>query len=214
MGRNSLNRMSLYLAVLVIVSLGGGPSRATIDGGHLVILGGSVEQREVARWAASRFSRAGIETELPSIHLHQGTRRCAGNGGFTDVLPEGISVHVCIENATDLRRKLLHEMTHAWDFAHRGIPAEVRAEFLTLRGLETWNDRRQDWPRRGAEQAAEIIAWGLQESFRPIPTRVGLVGPNDPASLTAAFELLVGRPPLWMGDDLGQTPMSGTWEEV
>jgi hypothetical protein len=87
-------------------------------------------------------------------------------------------------------------MAHAWDLGG-GLTEEVRGRFLTLRGLDAWHDLSDDWPRRGAEQAAEILTWGLDRNPTRIPTRVGDVGPQDDASLTTAFETLTSRLPLW-----------------
>lgn len=102
-------------------------------------------------------------------------------------------------------------MGEAADICCGGIRLEVRSDFLARRGLNRWNDPGDDWPRRGAEQAAEIIAWGLQEEVGPIPTRVGLVGPQSLDDLATAFELLVGAPPLWMEADFGSSKPTGTW---
>ncbi len=194
--------VAILLIVIIVSSAGNGIAARPMSNlpKILEIHGGSIEQRQIVSWAAGRFPEAGLNFPLPSIYLHEGTRRCAGNGGFTDVLPEGVTVHICVEDDTDLARKLLHEIAHVWDFAYGGITPKTRAEFLALRDLGSWNDRDDDWPERGAEQAAEILAWGLQESIAPIPTRVRLVGPDDLDSLTTAFQLLVGVPPLWLKD--------------
>lgn len=74
---------------------------------------------------------------------------------------------------------------------------EARERFLTLREVDGWHDLSDDWPQRGAEQAAEILAWVLERSRARIPTRVADLGPQDDASLTTAFETLTGRLPLW-----------------
>ena len=216
MTRSSLQRVVLVAMVLFIACLDVPGVRGAIRVGHdqpfePEIHGRSAQQRLVVRWAAGRFLEAGIGIGSPRIYLHAGTERCDGDGGFTDILPEGVFVHICVQDETDLSRKLLHEIAHVWDFAYQGIPPSARSEFLALRGLTGWNNSNDDWPERGAEQAAEIVAWGLQESLGPIPTRVAEVGPHDVSSLAAAFELLTGAPPLWMG---ASSRATGTWRDV
>lgn len=182
---------------------------------HLEIQGGSVEQRATVMWAAGRFKEVGLDFPRPPLYLYEGTMQCGGYGGSTHVLPESVTVHVCVEGH-DLARIVLHEFAHAWDLAFGGISKETRTDFLALRGLGEWNDSNDDWAERGAEQAAEIIAWGLQESLARIPTRVALAGPNDLESLASAFQLLVGAPPLWMEDvnRLRSVRSTGSWHDV
>lgn len=107
------------------------------------------------------------------------------------------TLHECEREDYDIRRSLLHELAHAWDQTSPDLTEADRKRFLELRGLERWSDRSLEWPYRGEEQAAEILVWGLLQGEVPIPTRVGDVGDQDTASLTAAFRLLTGRNPLW-----------------
>jgi hypothetical protein len=183
---------------------------------HLEIQGGSVEQRATVMWAAGRFKEVGLDFPRPPLYLYEGTMQCGGYAGSTHVLPESVTVHVCVEGHGDLARIVLHEFAHAWDLAFGGISKETRTDFLALRGLGEWNDSNDDWAERGAEQAAEIIAWGLQESVARIPTRVALAGPNDLESLASAFQVLVGAPPLWMEDvnRLRSVRSTGSWHDV
>lgn len=222
MHRSPLRRSAIRLAVLVIVAIGSSAGMGveapsiTDPPVRVEIHGGSAEQRAIVTRAVERFHEVGLDFSRPPIYLHEGTGRCEGNGGFSTVLPEGMSVHICVEDNTDLARKVLHEVAHVWDFGFGDISPETRATFLALRGLDDWNDRTHDWPKRGAEQAAEIIAWGLQENIGSIPTRVALIGPNDLDSLAAAFEVLVGAPPLWMEEvnRLRFQKSTGAWQDV
>lgn len=68
-------------------------------------------------------------------------------------------------------------------------------EFLRLRGLVSWGGPDLPWNRRGQEQAAEIIAWGLMHRPAPIPTSVGDHGSQHPADLASAFVVLTGVAP-------------------
>jgi hypothetical protein len=86
------------------------------------------------------------------------------------------------------RFTLLHELGHV--FAYEHLTDEDRAAFVATRKADAW--RADQWSRSGSEHAADIIAWGLHpEHVRPSRTL-----PNDDASLTEAFVLLTGTPPL------------------
>jgi hypothetical protein len=52
--------------------------------------------------------------------------------------------------------------------------------------------REGDWHDRGAEHAAEIIAWGLIDR----PTRPGHIDQNSCEELLAAYTTLIGETPL------------------
>ena len=97
---------------------------------------------------------------------------------------------------TGLRHNLLHELAHVWDLSG-GVTEATRQDFLELRGLNGWQDLNEEWSERGIEQAAEIVAWGLEVAQWDIPTEVAEVGAQDADSLRQAFELLTGRLPIW-----------------
>jgi hypothetical protein len=81
-------------------------------------------------------------------------------------------------------------MAHAWTDAN--LPDEVLDRFLRIRVIATWNDQRLPWEERGAEQAAEIITWGLGEG--EIAPR--LPHPTGDRELAGLFELLTSREPI------------------
>ncbi|MDJ0953706.1 MAG: hypothetical protein QNJ81_08500, partial [Acidimicrobiia bacterium] len=82
------------------------------------------------------------------------------------------------------------ELGHAWLLAN--LTPEGEAEFLAVRGLEHWSNGSVPWHERGAEQAAEILAWGLMDEA------IALVRIGNPAcaDATAAYEVLTGSPPM------------------
>jgi hypothetical protein len=69
----------------------------------------------------------------------------------------------------------------------------ARTTFLELRGLDVWYDRRVPPHERGAEQAAEVVSWGLMDEMIPIIR----IYDAEPADLSTAYDLLVEAPPLW-----------------
>jgi hypothetical protein len=101
-------------------------------------------------------------------------------------------IDLCTEGLLEpyARKFALHEMAHAWTEAN--LPDEVLDRFLRIRGIATWNDQRLPWRERGAEQAAEIITWGLGEGeIAPV-----LPTPVDAETLASLYVLLTGRAPI------------------
>jgi hypothetical protein len=116
------------------------------------------------------------------IHFDLDRSGCGGHLGFA----EDGRVDLCtvIVNETT-RRILLHELGHVWLDEH--VSAVTRARFLELRRISSWNDIRDPWDRRGYEQAAEVLSWGLGD--RMLSPTVPDAGTED---LEAAFMLLTG----------------------
>ena len=155
----------------------------------LTLHGADAAQARTVAWATERFRTAGLES-LPPLHvvLHATRTPC---DGYLGLFSSG-RIDLCTEGLLEpsARKFALHEMAHAWIEAN--VSAEVLDRFLRARCIATWNDRQRPWSERGAEQAAEIVAWGLGE---------GKVAPRlpeavDPATLADLFELLTGRPPI------------------
>lgn len=144
---------------------------------------------EVVDWALNLFAEAGLE--LPAIHFVGSEDRddCQGRLGMARRTSEGSTIVLCANEASHAFEWLvLHEMAHAFDV--HALDDERRAAFMQLRGLPAW--REGDWYDRGAEHAAEIIAWGLIDR----PTRPGHIDRNGCADLLAGYVALVGAPPL------------------
>lgn len=154
-------------------------------------------QLEDARWALARFKEAGLELPSLSIVFHDDFESCGMREGVLRVSDVEVVVHECQSDRGRARRSLLHELAHAWDHVGGGTDSEVRQRFMAVRGVTSWDDDGLEWNRRGEEQAAEIVAWGLMLVPAPIPTSVGKYGPQDEAMLSAAFEALTGSVPLF-----------------
>lgn len=110
--------------------------------------------------ALDRFDRAGLD--LPRLHVEFADTRepCGGqNGRFLsghETDPDAVR-HIVV--CRRLPVILLHELAHAWE--RTATSDETRAELLDFWGLERWNDIEDDWSDRGAEMAAESIAYAL-----------------------------------------------------
>jgi hypothetical protein len=148
---------------------------------------------EIVDWSLERYEAAGLQ--LPDIDVtfyswEPSMAACSGHGGMWTFDQDKHSIDVCAVGVPSRRRMLLHEFAHAW--THVNLTNSDREAFLGQRGLGTWNDADTAWEHRGAEQAAEVMNWGLYMYCDP----QHMVDGEDAASLTAAFELLTGTRPI------------------
>jgi hypothetical protein len=151
------------------------------------ITGGTRAQQAMARWAVGRFESGELRLPALEIRFHRSTNGCGGRmGGYSNGTADLCGKYVNWMS----RRTLLHEMAHGWVEAN--VSADLKARFMRLRQLETWNDHDVDWEERGTEHAAEIISWALdgQGTGTHRPSIPG----NEPIQLASAYELLTGRP--------------------
>lgn len=131
-----------------------GPERApAVDSPQ--ILGADTEMAAAIRDAIARFESAGLALPELTIHVHSTSAGCRGNSGLFTATESGGRVDLCVR----VQYTLLHELAHAWE--HHKVDDATRQRFLTLSGLEAWNDPEADWDERGVEAAAQVIAWGL-----------------------------------------------------
>jgi hypothetical protein len=140
------------------------------------------QQRETIAWAIERYHEAGLQ--LPDLTISF-PAICSGKGALYHVGQR--SIDFCRVN----KRRALHELAHAWDDTSGAVDRDA---FLRLRGLSVWwggTDRPSS--EQGAEQLAQIVAWGLQGAN---PSDVPQLPNNDVATLVAAYVSVVGTPPL------------------
>lgn len=117
---------------------------------------------------------------------------CNGHDGLYKTHGQTAVISICTSKTGGRERHvILHEFAHAW-ITHE-VSAERRAEFQSLRGWGYWLDyTNADWRDNGFEQAAEIIAWGLNDQIAPA---VAIDG-RTCAELRAGYVALTGSPPL------------------
>ncbi len=166
----------------VVVSLASGGSQAGI-----AVVGGTHDQRDMARWAIQRFEASGLALPSLEIRFHVGRADCRGRLGHYE---DGVA-DLCFSHASQMSsRVLLHEMAHRWLEVH--VTGAARERFLALRELTTWNDGGVAWEERGSEQGAEIMAWALGDQGG------GILMPSIPDNaypqMVEAFEVLTGAP--------------------
>jgi hypothetical protein len=172
------------------------------DGGTSSRGGLTEEQRRFVAWGEERFAAAGLTLRVIEYVFHEDLEACGWHGGL---FSPGTGV-VVICNGEE--RTLIHELAHAWEAAY--LSDQVRAEFMELRGLDVWNHRDVPWSERAAEQAAEVITWGVEEKSRLVEwvepdgrrTFRLLTIPNSSVEeLVAAYRLLTGMEPILRHSD-------------
>lgn len=119
------------------------------------VVSGTEEQLASVEWALTQFTNAGLELGTLVIELHDGSEGCDGYGGV--YRPSRLRVDLCNPH----RLIVLHELAHAWEY--HTLTDDLRHQFMELRGLTVWNDHDVPWEDRGAEDLAEVVAWGLRQ---------------------------------------------------
>jgi len=182
------NRIALIVC-LAMAALAFGSLAPVAAARPMVITGATAAEERTVDWAMRRFRVGGLEGLPPlEVVLHGSRTPC---DGYLGLYLAG-RIDLCTEGLLEpyARKFALHEMAHAWTDAN--LPDEVLDRFLRIRGIATWNDQRLPWRERGAEQAAEIITWGLGEGeLTPV-----LPHPTADRELAGLFELLTGRAPI------------------
>jgi hypothetical protein len=148
---------------------------------------------EMATWALGLFDDA--ELALPPMKLvYQGddTAACSGwRGAHRSV--DGVSIiDICTSDPGPATAALvLHEIAHAW--ASVDLSDQRKEDFQTLRGWTEWSNHADvAWHDNGAEQAAEIMVWGLIDR----PLAIVTINDHSCDDLEAGYRVLTGQAPL------------------
>jgi hypothetical protein len=185
--------LAVLVAAVALVGLPAEPDEAAHSA-----RGFSHGQEALIEWAIGLYADAGLE--LPPLEfVHYPTREpCRGARGLYTGDRSPATIRICTPEAGPFAESLfLHEIAHAWD--RYALTDRRRAAFLHLRDLEEWWDNgTAPWHTYGAEQAAQIIVWGLID--RPI--RIATIPDSSCLELRAGYVLLTGRPPLHGYTDL------------
>lgn len=110
-------------------------------------------QQSLVESALGRFAAQGLELPDVSFKFHEDLIRCDGHKGMY------YKTTRTLEMCSMEEHTMLHELAHAW--ANENLTAMQMEGFVTLRGLDSWNDHDDAWERRGTEHVAETIAWAL-----------------------------------------------------
>jgi len=160
--------------------------------------GFSHAQAALIDWTIGLYADAGLELPLLDFVSYPTGEPCRGARGFYAGGRSPAKIRVCTPEAGPFAESLfLHEVAHAWDAY--ALSDRQREAFLELRNLETWwDDGSAPWHSYGAEQAAQVLAWGLID--RPI--RVATIPDAGCDELRTGYVLLTGRLPLHGYTDL------------
>ncbi len=209
-------RTRLTVMIIIVVSLASGSdaglsprsAEATEAAGAVASPSTDLtaEQQGFVDWATSRYERAGLDLPDVTVTFHDASVDCQGFGGL--YIPSTRDVRIC----QMVKTTIIHELAHAW--IETTFDATDRQSFMAQRDLETWADLGYEWAELGAEQAAEVITWGLMDSNiqiqwvetdddgQAIPEyRLFKIPDSSPDELIAAYELLTGDAPTDRLDD-------------
>ena len=148
---------------------------------------------DMATWALGLFDEAGLALPPMSFDYHgDDTTACSGWRGAHRSADGRSIIDICTSDTGPVTAALvLHEVAHAW--ASVGLSEQRKDEFQALRGWTEWSNHADvAWHDNGAEQAAEILVWGLID--RP----VAIVTINDHScdDLEAGYRVLTEQAPL------------------
>jgi hypothetical protein len=148
---------------------------------------------KVVDWVLDRYALVGLkipDAEITFYPFDPTLERCGGFAGLYRTADGRHRIRLCGVGERNRRRILLHELAHAW--THENLSESEREALVADRGLDSWNDSAVDWEERGAEHAAEIMAWGLDLWCDPRE----LLSHDDLDSLAAALLQLTGAAPI------------------
>ncbi|HET9631465.1 MAG TPA: hypothetical protein VFP73_03655 [Terrabacter sp.] len=170
----------------------------TAAGRQVEVHNGTAGAEELVRWAMARFPAARLgapRVAFVAFGRDAHPEQCSGGTWGMAVEPgSSARVYLCLRvdrTTTAFQRSVaLHELAHAWMW--QNLDEEVQRQFVTRVGLPGWDAPAIPWEKRGIEQAADVIAWGLGDD----PLRAQELSTRSCAELTAMFRLLTGAAPL------------------
>ena len=156
------------------------------------LVGMTADEEAATRHQLALFVEAGLPLPPLTINRHHDRVACNNHDGLHHENGTWSTIDIC---TTDSRaweaRTLLHELTHAWAF-HFMTPEHQQA-FRKIRGWKYWlNYDEAAWEDNGAEQAAEIMVWGLSDQA----VAVVRIDQRSCDELHAAYVALTGLEPL------------------
>ncbi|MCP3993542.1 MAG: hypothetical protein GY722_00550, partial [bacterium] len=173
------------------------------DGTEITVFNGSPELERLLVWGLERFEMAGLVRPQVLTASFAPLPVCAGvSGTVNDTIESGSDLVLCTdahraclpdrEACTEFRvgdrLGMLHELSHIWLLDN--LDADTEAAFLESRGLDVWISGSVAWHERGAEQAAEILAWGLMDEAMPLVR----IGDPECEEVAEAYSVLTGSP--------------------
>jgi len=142
--------------------------------------GGSAAEQEAVLDVVDRFVSSSMALPELRFRFHDDFTGCGGHRGLYHREGDVAIIDFC----SDLEMLLFHEVGHAWE--QFTLDDDDRDAFMETAGAESWQDREIAHDRRGAEIAADSIAYALLSrpnaalQTRPIELFEALVGMESP----------------------------------
>lgn len=163
MARTRTLRTTVLIAVLALLGNPGSspeePARDTTDTLRPLMTVGSsqpsTDQQALVDFALGRFEAQGLSLPKVEFVFHETLMPCHGHKGMYHKKTR--TLEMCSMD----KHTMLHELAHAW--ANENLTTAQMDEFVSFRGLDSWNDHDHAWERRGTEHVAETIAWALMD---------------------------------------------------
>lgn len=187
--------ISVIAATSIVMGLFPAPLQASSELRPLTTLapvvtleGGLAAEQQVVLAAVERFVSASMELPDLDIRIHDDFSGCDGHHGLYHREGDIAVIDLC----SDRELLVFHEIGHAWE--QFTLDNDDRAAFLDQVGAESWSDRAIDHGSRGAEIAADSIAYalihrpGVSLQTRPLELFEGLVGEESPRIAEFAAE--------------------------
>jgi len=164
----------------------------------IVMIGMSQAEQQGALRSAALFTEAGLDLPPVTIRRHPDTTACNGHEGLHHKDGGRSVIDICTQTSGALEeRMILHELSHAWAFHY--LTPEHKLAFKTVRGWDSWLDyAKAEWKDNGAEQAAEIMVWGLSDH----PVQPIKISGTTCSELHDGYVALTGLEPLHGYTDL------------
>lgn len=147
-------------AVTAVAATAGNPVPAEA----LQLIDLSPDQIDLVNHAVGLFAESGLVLPPLVVQGHMDKAACGGHDGMHRLHAGWSEIDLCggKPQHSAVVHTVLHEIAHAW--AAAALTDERRAAFQALRGFEFWRNYQQAaWEDNGTEQAAEIIAWGVND---------------------------------------------------
>jgi hypothetical protein len=169
-----------------------GHQPTSVDSRRVVTVGFTADEQVATTHTISIFAEAGLPLPKLEIRRHHDRTSCDGFEGLHRRFGDRSVIDICTaQSGGHEQRILLHELSHAW--TEHYLAADAKRAFQQLRGFTTWLDYQHNtWEDNGAEQAAEILAWGLSEQ----PISVFKIDHDSCHELRDGYVTLTGQEPL------------------
>ena len=156
------------------------------------LVGMTADEEAAARHDVALFAEAGLPLPPLTINRHHDRVACNGHEGLHHEFGNRSVIDICTtESGVWEARTILHELGHAWAFHF--LTRRHQLAFQALRGWRYWlNYDEAAWEDNGAEQAAEIILWGLSDHA----VSVVRIDQRTCSELHAGYVALTGVEPL------------------